>query len=70
MSMLAVCKSFDTAFRLASLFIPIIVQYAGYMIPVQKMKRWLFWIVGTFYFRCPLALNISPVVLYEPRHIR
>jgi len=24
------------------------VQYAGYIIPVFAMKRWLFWIVSTF----------------------
>ncbi|KIM88774.1 hypothetical protein PILCRDRAFT_813749 [Piloderma croceum F 1598] len=49
------CKGFDSAFRLASIFIPIIVQYAGYMIPVQKMKRWLFWI----YYMNPVAYGFS-----------
>lgn len=38
------CSNFDSAFRLASFFIPNMVQYAGYMIPVFEMKRWLFWI--------------------------
>ncbi|OCH88753.1 hypothetical protein OBBRIDRAFT_820018 [Obba rivulosa] len=38
------CSNFDTAFRLATFFIPNMIQYAGYMIPVFDMKRWLFWI--------------------------
>ncbi|TFK42022.1 pleiotropic drug resistance ABC transporter [Crucibulum laeve] len=39
-----ICVNFDSAFRLAVFFIPNFVQYAGYMIPVVSMKRWLFWI--------------------------
>ncbi|KAI0673639.1 ABC-2 type transporter-domain-containing protein [Trametes maxima] len=38
------CTNFDSAFRLATFFIPNMIQYAGYMIPVFQMKRWLFWI--------------------------
>ncbi|KAI0273384.1 pleiotropic drug resistance ABC transporter [Gloeopeniophorella convolvens] len=38
------CKNFDTAIRLAIFFFPNIVLYAGYMIPINQMKRWLFWI--------------------------
>ena len=38
------CTNFDSAFRLATFFIPNVVQYAGYMLPVDSMKRWLFWI--------------------------
>ncbi|KAL1762505.1 ABC-2 type transporter-domain-containing protein [Schizophyllum commune] len=38
------CRNFDHAFRLATFFIPNVVQYAGYMLPVDSMKRWLFWI--------------------------
>ncbi len=40
------CSSFDTAFRLSMFCLPNIIQYIGYMIPVQQMKRWLFWIVS------------------------
>ena len=40
------CTNFDSAFRLATFFIPNMIQYAGYMIPVFQMKRWLFWIVS------------------------
>lgn len=46
-----VCVSFDAAFRLAAFFVPNFVQYTGYIIPVTKMKRWLFWI----YYVNPVA---------------
>ncbi|KAG9089211.1 hypothetical protein FS749_001533 [Ceratobasidium sp. UAMH 11750] len=39
-----VCKGYDTAARLAAVIITLMVLYAGYMIPVYSMKRWLFWI--------------------------
>jgi len=38
------CANFDSAFRLATFFVPNIIVYAGYMIPTFNMKRWLFWI--------------------------
>ncbi|KAF8748804.1 ABC transporter [Rhizoctonia solani] len=39
-----ICKSYDTAARLAAaIFMPMMI-YSGYMIPVYAMKRWLFWI--------------------------
>ncbi|CCM03667.1 uncharacterized protein FIBRA_05811 [Fibroporia radiculosa] len=38
------CSNFDAAFRLATFFMPNMIMYAGYMIPVFSMKRWLFWI--------------------------
>ena len=41
------CISFDGAFRLATFFLPNMIQYTGYMIPTFQMKRWLFWIVGS-----------------------
>lgn len=40
------CTNFDSAFRLATFFVPNMIQYIGYMIPVSQMKRWLFWIVS------------------------
>ncbi|TBU62153.1 ABC-transporter [Dichomitus squalens] len=46
-----ICTNFDSAFRLATFFIPNMVQYGGYMIPVPQMKRWLFWI----YYINPVA---------------
>ncbi|THV06484.1 hypothetical protein K435DRAFT_825902 [Dendrothele bispora CBS 962.96] len=45
------CTNFDSAFRLATFFIPNFVEYAGYIIPVDSMKRWLFWI----YYLNPVA---------------
>lgn len=39
------CSNFDVAFRLATFFVPNMIVYTGYMIPVSQMKRWLFWIV-------------------------
>ncbi|KAF9270866.1 hypothetical protein L218DRAFT_889741 [Marasmius fiardii PR-910] len=38
------CVNFDSAFRLATFFIPNFIQYSGYTLPVGSMKRWLFWI--------------------------
>ncbi|KAH0837832.1 pleiotropic drug resistance ABC transporter [Lanmaoa asiatica] len=38
------CVNFDSAFRLATFFLPNMIQYTGYMIPTFQMKRWLFWI--------------------------
>lgn len=40
------CTNFDVAFRLGTFFVPNMILYTGYMIPVFQMKRWLFWIVS------------------------
>ncbi|KAJ7687385.1 ABC-2 type transporter-domain-containing protein [Mycena rosella] len=45
------CTNFHTAFRLAVFFIPNFVEYTGYIVPVMRMKRWLFWI----YYINPIA---------------
>ncbi|KAJ6601432.1 ABC-2 type transporter-domain-containing protein [Mycena vulgaris] len=45
------CTNFHTAFRLAVFFIPNFVEYTGYIVPVLRMKRWLFWI----YYINPIA---------------
>lgn len=42
------CANYDSAFRLSSFFVPNLVMYVGYMIPVDDMKRWLFWIVSRY----------------------
>ncbi|KAF4573417.1 hypothetical protein EYR36_007932 [Pleurotus pulmonarius] len=55
------CTSFDSAFRLAALFIPNMVIYSGYMIPVDSMKRWLFWI----YYINPVAYAWAAVMENE-----
>ncbi|KAG6831973.1 hypothetical protein H0H87_003308 [Tephrocybe sp. NHM501043] len=56
-----VCSNFDSAFRLAVFFIPNFVQYAGYIIPVDSMKRWLFWI----YYINPVAYGWSGCMANE-----
>ncbi|THH06687.1 hypothetical protein EW146_g9533 [Bondarzewia mesenterica] len=38
------CTDFNTALRIAVFFFPNLVIYVGYMVPVDQMKRWLFWI--------------------------
>ncbi|KAI0059439.1 hypothetical protein BV25DRAFT_1828964 [Artomyces pyxidatus] len=38
------CSNYDSAFRMASFFMPNLIMYIGYLIPLQTMKRWLFWI--------------------------
>lgn len=60
------CTNFDSAFRLATFFIPNMIQYAGYMIPVFQMKRWLFWIVSFLavaFFRRPCLTIINSTTL-------
>ncbi|KAF8511207.1 ABC-2 type transporter-domain-containing protein [Gautieria morchelliformis] len=49
------CTNFDTAFRLATFFIPNFISYAGYFQPPSKMKRWLFWI----YYVNPLSYGFG-----------
>ncbi|KAI9446228.1 ABC-2 type transporter-domain-containing protein [Lactarius indigo] len=38
------CNSYHTAIRVAIAIFPNLVLYAGYMIPINRMKRWLFYI--------------------------
>ena len=40
------CSNFHTALRVAVALFPNLVLYSGYMIPVDQIKRWLFWIVS------------------------
>ncbi|WWD20557.1 hypothetical protein CI109_105033 [Kwoniella shandongensis] len=52
---------YNTAARLASVLISLMVTYTGYMIPVQRMKRWLFWI---FYLN-PLSYGYESIFANE-----
>ena len=54
-------QSFDSAFRMAVVFIPNIIQYSGYFIPKFLMKRWLFWI----YYINPLSYSWAAVMESE-----
>ncbi|KAF9011150.1 pleiotropic drug resistance ABC transporter [Cyathus striatus] len=56
-----ICFNFDSAFRLAVFFIPNFIQYTGYMIPVDSMKRWLFWI----YYINPISYGLHGERIYE-----
>ena len=38
--------NYHTALRVAVSSFPGLVLYAGYMIPINQMKRWLFWVVS------------------------
>ncbi|KAL5519548.1 SNQ2_1 [Sanghuangporus vaninii] len=46
------CSNFDSAFRIATFFVPNMISYAGYIIPIFDLKRWLFWIsyINPLYF--------------------
>ncbi|KIP11760.1 hypothetical protein PHLGIDRAFT_114337 [Phlebiopsis gigantea 11061_1 CR5-6] len=58
-------SSFHTAFRMSAIFVPNMIQYTGYMIPVAQMKRWLFWI---FYIN-PLSYTFSALLENEFKRI-
>jgi ATP-binding cassette, subfamily G (WHITE), member 2, SNQ2 len=53
------CNNLDTAFRVGVAIFPTLVLYAGYMVPIQKMKRWLFWIVSQLGVMIFLGLLIT-----------
>ncbi|KZO94482.1 hypothetical protein CALVIDRAFT_484187 [Calocera viscosa TUFC12733] len=55
------CPDFDTAFRLAALFVPVTILYSGYLIPVFSMQRWLFWI----YYINPLNYGFQSLLENE-----
>lgn len=52
-------SNYHTAFRVAVFVFPNLVLYAGYMIPVNQMKRWLFWIVSLLSAQRPRLLILS-----------
>ena len=54
-------RDYNVAARLASLLITLMVVYAGYMIPVFTMKRWLFWI----YYINPLSYGFEALMINE-----
>lgn len=39
-------SSHESAYRMGAFLVTGLVFYTGYLIPVQQMKRWLFWIVS------------------------
>ncbi|KAL0951841.1 hypothetical protein HGRIS_008502 [Hohenbuehelia grisea] len=60
------CSDFNSAFRMSALFIPNMVEYSGYIIPVDSMKRWLFWI----YYINPIQYAWSACIENEFMRIR
>lgn len=54
-------RDYNVAARLAALLISFMVIYAGYMIPVFTMKRWLFWI----YYLNPLSYGFESLMVNE-----
>ncbi|KAK0545285.1 ATP-binding cassette transporter snq2 [Tilletia horrida] len=60
-----VCQSYDVAARLASIIITGLVLFAGYVIPRDAMRRWLFWIS----YINPLYYGFSSVMINEFRHL-
>ncbi|KAI0307355.1 ABC-2 type transporter-domain-containing protein [Multifurca ochricompacta] len=54
-------SSYDAAFRLGAFFVTNLVFYTGYLIPVEQMKKWLFWI---FYLN-PMAYAFSGLMENE-----
>ncbi|KAJ7922816.1 pleiotropic drug resistance ABC transporter [Mycena leptocephala] len=58
-----ICTNFHVAFRLAVFFIPNFVEYTGYIIPVIKMKRWLFWIVSLNHLNLSFGILTPYLVL-------
>jgi ATP-binding cassette, subfamily G (WHITE), member 2, SNQ2 len=52
-------SDYHTAYRMAMAIFPNLVMYVGYMIPVNRMKRWLFWMVGPLHALGPSLLITS-----------
>jgi ABC-type multidrug transport system permease subunit len=55
-------SNYHTAYRVAVFIFPLLVLYAGYMIPINQMKRWLFWIVSPLLARTTASHHIPPVL--------
>ncbi|KAG8930788.1 hypothetical protein FRC02_003660 [Tulasnella sp. 418] len=55
------CPSFDAAFRAAALILTFMITYCGYLIPLNSMQDWLFWI----YYINPLAYAFNGIMENE-----
>ncbi|KAK0517911.1 ATP-binding cassette transporter snq2, partial [Tilletia horrida] len=56
-----VCQNFDVAARVAAVIITALVLFAGYTIPRDAMKRWLYWIT----YINPLFYGFGAVMINE-----
>lgn len=54
-------QNFDSAFRITVIFVPNLIQYSGYLIPENLMKKWLFWI----YYINPLSYSWAALMESE-----
>ncbi len=58
-------SSYHTAFRVLVSIFPNLVLYAGYMVPIHQMKRWLFWIVRLLTAKVSSYPQCVPPVLHK-----
>ncbi|KAG8981742.1 hypothetical protein FRB90_007035, partial [Tulasnella sp. 427] len=56
-----ICPNFDSAFRIASLIVPNMISYGGYIIPVDSMRRYIFWL----YYINPIGYSFSGLMENE-----
>jgi ABC-type multidrug transport system ATPase subunit len=59
------CSNYHTAIRVAVAIFPNLALYAGYMIPINQMRRWLFWV---FYIN-PVSYAWSALMENEFRRV-
>ena len=56
---------------MSAIFVPNMIQYTGYIIPVAQMKRWLFWIVSrASHFPWIILITNCVVVLHQSTLLR
>ena len=61
-------SDYHTAYRMAMAIFPNLIMYIGYIVPINQMKRWLFWIVSLFTCSRTVASHHVPslAVLHQP----
>ena len=56
-------SNYFSAYRVAVSIFPNLILYAGYMVPINQMKRWLFWIVSQLPgMGAPHSYHVTPVL--------
>lgn len=60
------CSNYHTAIRVGISIFPNLALYAGYMVPINRMKRWLFWIVRLLFAKVSPFPHYAPPVLHKP----
>jgi ABC-type multidrug transport system permease subunit len=54
-------SDYHTAYRMAMAIFPNLIMYIGYIVPINQMKRWLFWMVS-------FLLALGPSLLITSHH--